>query len=507
CIFVLCRIPAPVSACSLPALHHNKQLKSLKDELTIMSRRVPDKLFTTNDPPTPSQATLLRQEIDQITSTISFLGTEVPPLAMGGRLRTLNTLFHPVCRLPDDILIEIFEFCVASAYSPWGKPPPSLDTRTAPWTQAQVCRRWKVVSLSTPHLWNAIEYFPTRITADGEPSRKTLSLLELRLQRAQNQSLSISLIGVDWLGKIPSTLLSTSPYWRDLTICLFGMGHFGFMSPCRGSLHNLSTLHLDIRKPSTLWGDCHLLTVFETTPNLRRLTLSGKCDNLLFLRAQLPWSQITHFTTTDIRTTFGGNHPTNFYFQILPLLKNVQVCSLEVSVQHAETQTPLTLPYLHSLTFTTASLPQTATIPSNYLDLPALRSLRFSKFSQVIPDCLICHSGGLEELIMDDFDIDSNDLVRILVSPPMQSVHTVNLKNAREILSRDSEEVLRLSGIETTESEERQLGALSKIKDPASSHFHLNLRYVILYRSKREWQWTESSTGKGEWDVVQVNMS
>ncbi|KAF9250311.1 hypothetical protein L218DRAFT_1010646 [Marasmius fiardii PR-910] len=89
-----------------------------------------------------------------------------------------------------------------------------------------------------------------------------------------------------------------------------------------------------------------------------------------------------------------------------------------------------------------------------------------------------------------------------LASPQMQSVHMVDLRNACGLGSRRGG--LRPSGGKPTETEERHLRALSRMKDKDSPLYHPNLRYVALRHSKREWRWLGSSTeGVGEWFVVQ----
>ncbi|KAJ7156647.1 hypothetical protein C8R46DRAFT_860900, partial [Mycena filopes] len=45
--------------------------------------------------------------------------------------------------LPDEILLEIFQHCLA----------PHDARATAPWVVSHVCRRWRAVALSSPQLW------------------------------------------------------------------------------------------------------------------------------------------------------------------------------------------------------------------------------------------------------------------------------------------------------------------------------------------------------------------
>ncbi|TEB37062.1 hypothetical protein FA13DRAFT_1787316 [Coprinellus micaceus] len=70
-------------------------------------------------------------------------------------VRRLRTLGAPVRRLPDDIVLAIFESLVIG--EPWSTPHPSV-------VASHVCRRWTGLALGTPLLWTKIEI---RLLLDG----------------------------------------------------------------------------------------------------------------------------------------------------------------------------------------------------------------------------------------------------------------------------------------------------------------------------------------------------
>lgn len=69
----------------------------------------------------------------------------------------LRSLFHPIRTFPTDILIEIFRHCVPSSLQ--AVEEDSLDPKSPPWVLSHVCRRWRAISVSDPHLWCGI-YLP-----------------------------------------------------------------------------------------------------------------------------------------------------------------------------------------------------------------------------------------------------------------------------------------------------------------------------------------------------------
>ena len=68
-----------------------------------------------------------------------------------------NGVLHPLRRLPEEILLQIFEHCADEEAQEWFKygrfltPNPKFPTR-----MAGVCRRWRSIALGCPRLWRRI---------------------------------------------------------------------------------------------------------------------------------------------------------------------------------------------------------------------------------------------------------------------------------------------------------------------------------------------------------------
>lgn len=67
----------------------------------------------------------------------------------------IRALFHPLRTFPAEILIEIFRYCVPCYLQ--DEYQDSLDPKTHAWVLSHVCRRWRAIVLSDPHLWRAVD--------------------------------------------------------------------------------------------------------------------------------------------------------------------------------------------------------------------------------------------------------------------------------------------------------------------------------------------------------------
>jgi hypothetical protein len=107
----------------------------------------------------------------QITDTItSFSG--MASIARKSITSKQNGILHPLRRLPEEILLQIFERCADGEAQEWFEynwsvaPNPISPTR-----MAGVCRRWRSIALSCPRLWRRVlaPEYATRVTYSRYP--------------------------------------------------------------------------------------------------------------------------------------------------------------------------------------------------------------------------------------------------------------------------------------------------------------------------------------------------
>ncbi|KAK0448661.1 hypothetical protein EV421DRAFT_1477420 [Armillaria borealis] len=204
---------------------------------------------------------------------LHFLLTERDQIA--SNLSDAKILAHPVRRLPDDILGEIFSHCVPALDAEMTSS--SLDPRQAPWTLSQICTSWRRVALRTGRLWSTV-------AVNMEKDVSAAFQLSIQLSRAQGHDLSVHIFGssIRWDGWIAvsveqkllfQTLCSSAPNWSRLT-CSLPYQFYEFLSTFKGFLGRLEYLHTRIACMRGIDAAATLDT-FSMTPLLRNLIITG----------------------------------------------------------------------------------------------------------------------------------------------------------------------------------------------------------------------------------------
>ncbi|KAJ7168012.1 hypothetical protein C8R46DRAFT_1094694 [Mycena filopes] len=119
----------------------------------------PQLLPSSAGPPTDSQATVLRAEIECTEAAISIADSHLRRLrsALEQLLRYREDLESAVAthrgvlsalrRLPNEILVEIFQYTII---------PSGSAFRRAPWVMSHVSSHWRAVAIGSPMLWRYI---------------------------------------------------------------------------------------------------------------------------------------------------------------------------------------------------------------------------------------------------------------------------------------------------------------------------------------------------------------
>jgi len=91
----------------------------------------------------------------QITNAIaSFSG--MASIARRGITYQQNSVLHPLRRLPEEILLQIFERGADEEVQEWFKYDCLASNPTFPTRMAGVCRRWRSIALSCPRFWRRV---------------------------------------------------------------------------------------------------------------------------------------------------------------------------------------------------------------------------------------------------------------------------------------------------------------------------------------------------------------
>jgi len=96
---------------------------------------------------------MLRAQITEAITSFSGMAS----IARRSITNKYNGVFHPLRRLPEEILLQIFERCADEEIQEWFKCDCSVSRNPKfPTRMAGVCRRWRNIALSCPRLWRRI---------------------------------------------------------------------------------------------------------------------------------------------------------------------------------------------------------------------------------------------------------------------------------------------------------------------------------------------------------------
>ena len=93
-------------------------------------------------------------------------------------------LIAPICRIPNELLSEIFIMCVADSNF---KTPFSFSG--LPWLLGKVCPLWRDIVLNTPFLWNRIP----QISVQSDSLGTDPALVQMSIELARGLPLSIDI--------------------------------------------------------------------------------------------------------------------------------------------------------------------------------------------------------------------------------------------------------------------------------------------------------------------------
>lgn len=242
-----------------------------------------------------------------------------------------SALLSPVRRIPDEVLGEIFIYCLPR-FEKKGRQKSSFLHDQAPILLGQICSRWRTVALSTHVLWSfiRIDYGPDTVESD-------VAQMSLWLERSATCPLSLMLreridqrdYSREERALVLDTILPSSHRWQDVEIFALRDTVDG-LSPIRNALPLLQSLALRMYGTNVV-QPCRC-DAFELAPALRMVDLGFGVSPTSF---KLPWTHLTNFSSRHTPYT-----PTEC-LEILRLCPNLTSCSLGlISDYPIESTTP-----------------------------------------------------------------------------------------------------------------------------------------------------------------------
>lgn len=347
-------------------------------------------------------------------------------------------LYSPVARLPHETLAYIFELCLARER----ESTPVFVPSQVPFCLAQVCKLWRAIVGSDPHLWTSIRfYFPHERRNREEDVPRIKPVFDLYLKRSG--ALPISLTYTDHrcyeadteylVSLLVDRLRTHSRRWKRISLRL-SCGYFPLLfkfMPC-----DLSSLeHLDIS--GDVLGQQVVTTLclnLDSAKNLKSFAYSGPSRSLVD-KIDLHWERLAEIAF-EFAPHNGTSSTLSRQLKRLVQCQNITTCSLGIDrpfwLDLAGNQT-ITLPSLRTLRVrrlsTTQSHARTVIDP---LILPGLQTLEIDAAIPVGWDGrnapnwhnrnfsnLLARSGcALRRLSIQDVDFPNDEVVRCLALSP-----------------------------------------------------------------------------------------
>lgn len=408
-----------------------------------------EELMRSNDPPRESELAEIREKAAAHTDRLSTLDTMISELQSALRalkterkwvsadLTRFNQVLHPVRRLPEDVLSEIFLACISEdiLHQDVSEDTDSLDVAGAPWVLLRISSRWRSVAISFPRLWSTI-ILNLDIHQEGANTTGTMFLLGLHLQRSASQNLGILIhslhpeITSDHY--ILQVLLPSAYRWKSLVVFLV-WDALTALEPIQGSLQRLENLRM-YSKACEDEGVVPKMDVFRYAPRLHSVFVYDLPPTSIVV----PWSQLTayEYSGHSIVANQSPKHLESLHRA--PLLER---CTLDCSTANVgHPGPPLTLYKLRQLKVVVHkwSVVRAYTDILSCLTLPALEYLSVDlgddigfDTRSVISFLQRCHhplsAPRLESLELDAPSLTGNQLLELLKAvPELKRLSVVN---------------------------------------------------------------------------------
>ncbi|EGN95656.1 hypothetical protein SERLA73DRAFT_162449 [Serpula lacrymans var. lacrymans S7.3] len=264
----------------------------------------------------------------------------------------LETPIPPIQRVPREILLEIFKYCIPSGQCR------ATATKEAPLLLGRVCKEWRQFSLAVPDLWTTPQFL-VRPWRDAEKERLKRSV-EYWLQRSQQLPVSAAFVwneieGSSWdpIPLIAGFINTHSHRWQSLSFNMPTTYLSALLAAIDRSSPLLKELILKTHQPRTLRRSNTNLTHFA--PQLRSITL----QSLDVRDICAPWEQLTELSLKKLTQSGVSGQTCNVFFKNLNQCSNLKslTLSLDEAFQFEDTvpSGSVILPNLENLTIEACS--------------------------------------------------------------------------------------------------------------------------------------------------------
>jgi len=387
----------------------------------------------TND--VPSESTMLEvteslkaslNELQEVEAEIKRIGKLMEMVEMKRQsiqkiINDHHTILSPACRLPPDVLHEIFFHCLPTHHNPAMKisEPPLLLTR--------ICSSWRAIALSSPRIWSKIhiplpgdpdvsEGFNETITVEtrlNDRRQRFASVMESRcdavrswLSRSGTCPLSLSVAywggdssihdskGDELIQEMFDILLSFADRWTNVILSAPEVIYNKLQNDINPTMFpSLRSLKITLHGKYYSGNGKPTPILLLAAPALRRITINAiqATFHMTLNPVQPIWNQITHIifasATTDIHFLVLLRQCPNL------VLGNFIVDASQWSEKTVVDQGEVLLPRLESLAINDSGAHEIMAILFHAIKAPALTRLLYQRFNH--PSFIRSHSTGI----------------------------------------------------------------------------------------------------------------
>ncbi|OJA17057.1 putative protein 30 [Rhizopogon vesiculosus] len=424
-------------------------------------------LFQTNCVPSPVDTQLISQLLTEQNLGLSIVNEELARAraevsrlenkhaTIMGIVHQLEALRSPIRRMPMEIMVKLFDHCVA--VDEIQKP----DPLRAPMLLGQVCSAWRELVVALPCLWKSLKVeFPSETQSWENVMQSRLMSMHVWISRTKALPISLILehpqgspIPRAALMSLDEEILTLGCRIQELSLSFSPLALSSLLTFTQSPLPHLQ--HLELHNSNQFPSNDNPSPLFlHEAPSLRSLSIAwGSLDTTQFI---VPWSQLTQLSLQYDASPYWNPVHTD-YLIALRQCPNLTSCSLGIGATIIDIDpdmvVPVTLPKLELLRVRLFCHTPYVHHFFDELYAPNLRTFEIQNVSLALGSFtgqteslpfILRSASTLENLSFDRIDISGDDVFSCLSQIP-------HLQRLRFLpgplrLNHDLVDSLRLSG-------------------------------------------------------------